>query len=123
MDWQEIIISIVSVAITALITWGLTQLKSWVNNKIKNSKCAEYLSRAVDVVGSCVKVTYQTYVEALKSDNAFSKEAQKNALNQAKESAKAQLSCEVQDYISSTFGDIDRWIETQIESAIYDLKK
>lgn len=122
MNWQDIVISIVSIVVTTLIGWGLAQLKTFINNKVKNTKYAEYLTRALDLVANGVKVTYQTYVEDLKGKDAFTKEAQEEALAKAKETIVSQMSCEVKDYISSTFGDFDQWLVSHIESTLYDLK-
>lgn len=123
MDWQTLIIGIVSFVITSLLSWSFAELRSWIKKKASYSKFAEYLTRAVTVVEGAVKSTYQTYVEALKGQDMFTAEAQKEALERAKNTAASQLTGEVKDYIESTFGDVDKWIYNQIESAIYDLKK
>ena len=122
MDWQSILLSVVSVVLTALASWLTQRLIAWINSKISNSKNAKYITEAVEVVARAVKVTYQTFVQTLKDKNIFDKEAQLQALNQAKEMALSQLSQDVKDYIESNFGDIESWINNMIESTIYDLK-
>lgn len=122
MDWQSILLSVVSIVLTVLVSWLTQRLITWINSKISNSKNAKYLTDAVEVVVRAVKVTYQTYVEALKDENMFDKAAQLQALNQAKDMVLSQLSQDVKDYIASNFGDIESWINNMIESTIYDLK-
>ena len=122
MDWQSILLSVVSIVLTVLVSWLTQRLITWINSKISNSKNAKYLTDAVEVVVRAVKVTYQTYVEALQDENMFDKAAQLQALNQAKDMVLSQLSQDVKDYIASNFGDIESWINNMIESTIYDLK-
>lgn len=69
-----------------------------------------------------VKCVFQTYVEALKKEGSFNKDAQLIALNKAKDIVLAQLSDDIKDYIDKNFGDIDTWINTQIEASINTLK-
>lgn len=65
---------------------------------------------------------FQTYVEALKKEGSFNKNAQLIALNKAKDIVLAQLSDDIKDYINKNFGDVDTWINTQIEASINTLK-
>lgn len=123
MDWQNIIITIVSAVATALASWIVTKVTTLINTKVKNGKSQAYLTAAVSIVSSVVKATYQTYIESIKGTEAWTAEAQQQALTNSVTTAKTQLSREVQEYITRTFGDVDRWLQTQIEASIYDLKK
>lgn len=122
MDIQTILLSALSVVITAIVTWGTERLIALINTKLKNTKYAKYLTDSVDIVSRAVKTTYQTYVEALKDKNMFTEDAQLEALNKAKDIAMAQLSGEMKEFIESNFGDIEKWLTSTIESVIYDLK-
>ncbi len=122
MDWQTILLSAVSIVLTALVTWASERAIAYLNTKIKNAKYAQYLSDAVTIVTKSVKATYQTYVESLKDQNMFTEEAQKEALKRATNSAKSQMSQDLQSFISSNFGDIESWIKEAVESSLYDLK-
>lgn len=123
MDIQTILLSALSIVITALVTWGTERLIALINSKIKNTKYAKYLADSVDIVSRAVKTTYQTYVEALKDKNMFTSDAQVEALNKAKDIAVSQLSAEMKTFIESNFGDMEKWLTSTIESVIYDLKK
>lgn len=122
MDWQNIIFTIVSAAITALASWVVAKVSALINTKVKESKTRGYINSALTIVSAVVKATYQTYVESIKGTNAWTAEAQKTALNNALETAKHQLSDELNEYIQSNFGDVDQWLINQIESTLYDLK-
>lgn len=122
MNFQTILLSTLGTILTALATWGVERLIAWLNTKIKDQKALTYLNNAISVVTSVVKATYQTYVEALKNENMFTKEAQEQALNKAVEQAKTTMSAEVKNFVTENYGDLTEWIKLQIESAIYSLK-
>lgn len=122
MTWTDILITIISTAVTALLSWGIAKLTKWVESKIGDSKKATMLNNAILAVSSAVKATWQTYVQAIKGTEAWTKEAQTAALNKAVKTAKEQLSAEVQEYIAENFGNLDKWLVSQVESTIYDLK-
>ena len=122
MSWSEVVISVVSIIVTALASWGVTELTRLINSKIKDANAKEMLSSAVTTVSDVVKQVYQTYVEALKGQNAFTAEAQKEALAKALETIEAVLPEKVKAYLTDNFGNMEAWLTTQIEAAIYSLK-
>ncbi|MCX4312859.1 hypothetical protein [Anaerocaecibacter muris] len=122
MTWQSIIISVVSVILTGLASWAVSVLVAWLNTKIKNDKLRAILNQAISSVTSVVQATYQTFVETLKAKGEFTPEAQREALNQARTAARAQLSTEFTNYMTESGTDIEEWLTTQIESSIYQLK-
>ena len=122
MNWSEVVISVVSIIVTALASWGVTELTKLINTKIKDANAKEMLSSAVTTVSDVVKQVYQTYVEALKGQNAFTAEAQKEALAKALETIEAILPEKVKAYLTDNFGNMEAWLTTQIEAAIYSLK-
>jgi hypothetical protein len=122
MNWQAILLSVISIVLTALVSWGAERLIALINSKLANSKYAKYLTSVVDVITRAVKTTYQTYVETLKNKDMFTADAQKEALSKAGEMALAQLSEDSKEWIKTNFGDVKVWISNTIESVIYDLK-
>ena len=122
MNWQTILLSVISIVLTALVSWGAERLIALINTKLANSKFAKYLTSAVDVVTRSVKATYQTYVESLKDKNMFNPAAHKEALVKAGKMARAPLTEDTQKWIETNFGDVKTWITNTIESVIYDLK-
>lgn len=122
MDWQSIIIQIVSLVLAALGAWVLAKVKSLINTKIKNEKARALLDSATTVVSNVVKATYQTYVESIKGTDAWTKAAQEKALQDAVTAARSQLSEEVEKYISDNFGDVETWIKSLVETTLYNLK-
>ena len=122
MNWSDIVISAVSIIVTGLVSWGVAKLIELINNKIADANAKTMLTSAVTTVTDVVKQVYQTYVESLKGQNAFTEEAQKTALANALDTIKTILSEKVKTYLSENFGDMEAWLTTQIEAAIYSLK-
>lgn len=113
---------VVSVVVLPLISLIGAKLVSFINTKINNEKASKLLTKATEIVTNAVRSVFQTYVEALKKNGTFDKDSQLNALNQAKNIAISQMTDEVKDYISATYGNLDNWLTTQIESTINLLK-
>ena len=119
---NEIIINIISVVVTSivlpLISIAGAKLIQFINWKIKNNKAADLLTTATTIVINAVRSVFQTYVEALKKEGSFNKDAQIIALNKAKDIALTQMTDEVKDYLVTTYGSLDSWLDTNIEATI-----
>ena len=124
---NEILLNVLSVVVTAivlpLISWAGARLIAWLNTKIKDENARQQLTVATDIVTKAVSSVFQTYVESLKATGSFDKESQVVALTKAKDAALSQMSEDVKHYITTTYGDLENWLTTQIEATIYALKK
>ena len=123
---NEILFNILSVVTTAvilpLISFAGTKLISWLNAQIKDVNARTQLSVATTIVTNAVRSVFQTYVEALKKNGTFEAKSQKIALTKAKDEALAQMTDDIKEYITSTYGDLETWLTTQIEATINILK-
>ena len=123
---NEIIINIISVVVTSivlpLISIAGAKLIQFINSKIKNNKAADLLTTATTIVINAVRSVFQTYVEALKKEGSFNKDAQIIALNKAKDIVLTQMTDEVKNYLVTTYGSLDSWLDTNIEATINILK-
>ena len=119
---NEILLNVLSVLLTAvilpLISIAGTQLIKFINSKIKNNELAKQLT----IVTNAVRVVFQTYVDTLKKNGSFDKEAQAEALNRAKNIALSQITEDTKSYIEENYGDFNNWLTIQIESTIDLLK-
>lgn len=126
MEWNVVLIcvvvSIVVPIIAGLLAWGISVLKKLVNEKIDNATLKEVLNDGLTVLENSVKYTYQTYVEGMKDKDIFDADAQKQALQMAKDKALSMLSEGFINMIKDMYGDVNNWLETNIESTIYTLK-
>lgn len=123
---NDILLNILSVVVTAVVVPLISLLGSklvqWIGTKVKDEKAAAFLSKASEIVLSAVKSVFQTYVDSLKKSGSFDVEAQKTALSKATEIIKSQLGTDLTDYIKANYGDLDKWITTQVEATIDTLK-
>ena len=123
---NEILLNVLSVLLTAvilpLISIAGTQLIKFINSKIKNNELAKQLTTATTIVTNAVRVVFQTYVDTLKKNGSFDKEAQAEALTRAKNIALSQITEDTKSYIEDNYGDFNNWLTIQIESTIGSLK-
>ena len=123
---NEILLNILSVVVTAIILPLISmvggKLINWLSAKIKNEKAGSLIGTATEIVINAVKSVFQTYVDSLKKEGKFDKESQLIALNKAKDVAISQMTEEVKKFIRENYGDLDAWLNTQIEATIDTLK-
>ena len=123
---NEILLNVLSVLLTAvilpLISIAGTQLIKFINSKIKNNELAKQLTTATSIVTNAVRVVFQTYVDTLKKNGSFDKEAQAEALTRAKNIALSQITEDTKSYIEDNYGYFNNWLTIQIEATIDLLK-
>ena len=118
----NIILSALGVVVMGLASWGVAVLTNWLNTKIKDKNLAMFLTKITTIITDAVKAIYQDFVEVLKKQGKFDAEAQKVAKEKALDIIKGQLTEEMKEYITSNFGDIEKWISDKIEAVLYTLK-
>ena len=118
----NILSCIVTVIILPLITLLGSKLIKWISKKIDDENLEKNLIKATNIVLDAVKYVLQTYVDNLKKEGKFTKDAQLIAFNKAKEIVLSQFNEEIKSYIKDNFGDIDSWVDVQIEASINNLK-
>jgi hypothetical protein len=67
--------------------------------------------------------TSQTYVEALKKDNAFTKEAQQQAFDMTYNAVMDVLTADAKEYLTNIYGDLSAYISNKIEAEVKMTKK
>lgn len=83
----------------------------------------KYVDLASDAVTKAVQTTFQTYVDALKAQGKFDKEAQLTALQKAKDTATALITDEAKRVIAEAYGDFDKWLASTIETLVREDKR
>jgi hypothetical protein len=126
---KEILTTIIQVvvipAIPVLVTYLVKYLKvkaDQTTTKINNELVRTYLQEATDAVLQAVTYTAQTYVDTLKKQGKFDKEAQEKAFNTAKDIALKLLTDEAKQMIEDLYGDLMLWLETKIEQTVKEQK-
>lgn len=125
MNWLEI----ANVACQTLLPLVLMALSAtlivYINNKLEEGKkksdsdiTDKYLTMLQDTIEDAVLATTQTYVEALKNQNMFDKEAQKQAFKLTYDAIMRVLTDDAKKYIESAVGDLETYITNKIESTV-----
>jgi hypothetical protein len=125
MEWMTLVYKILEVCIVPLLgiltTYFVKYVKTKsleIQNKIDNDTADKYIRMADETISSCVIAVTQTYVDALKKENAFTKEAQKEAFKMAYNSVMSLLTVEAKDYLTNIYGDLSAYIATRIEAEV-----
>jgi hypothetical protein len=122
LTFQQALFAAIGTALTGLLTWLVSLATSWISSKIKDKNAAAILTSIMNITTNAVQATYQSYVESLKGTDAWTKEAQENALNRALNTIKAQLTEGATKFIKDNYGNVEDYIRTLIESILYQLK-
>lgn len=125
MEWLPLLYQILEVCIIPLLGILTAYFVKWVNaksaeiqHKVDNDTADKYIAMLDDTICACVIATTQTYVEALKKENAFTKEAQKEAFNLTFNAVMAVLTDEAKGYLSEIYGDLTAYITNKIEAEV-----
>ena len=129
MNWSELISNIFQVCLLPLLGILTRYLVAFIamkseemKQKTNNETAQKYLQMATDTITACVIATNQTYVESLKAQGKFDKEAQEVAFIKTLEAGLALMNDEVKEYITEVFGDLNTYLTTQIEAAVNGTK-
>ncbi len=91
--------------------------------KCENEKTKKYLDEITNAIATAVAATSQTYVDALKTGNAFDQAAQTEALQRAKNTALSILSPAARNFLSETTEDVNSYLTAKIEEQVRAQKK
>lgn len=130
MDWLAILQQIFEVAIipllglaTSVLIVFLKKKAGEVQEKINSNIYSKYFGLLTETVLTCVQATTQTYVDALKKEGRFDKEAQKKAFEMTYQAIMSTLKDDAKIYLKEILGDLDLYITNLIESMILETKK
>lgn len=121
-DLLMILISALGVIVTGLASWLTQRIIAFLNKKIENQKAQAALITATEIVSDSVKLVTQTFVDNLKKEGKFNKDAAQEAFNLALKNVENTMSPEIKSFISNQYGDLIAWITTKIEATIFDTK-
>ena len=130
MEWITILQPLLQTLLIALLTAAEGFVIYYVRKKIAESKAqsnsqltANYLGILEDVVIDCIRATNQTYVNTLKSENAFTEEAQQEALYRTFEAVMNVLTDEAKEHLGKCPGGIETLVIEKIEANIEKAKQ
>lgn len=127
---QETLNTLMSMVILPLLLALSGFAVAWLRKKtqeitanINDATVRKYVELASDAVTKAVQTTFQTYVDALKAQGKFDKEAQLTALQKAKDTATALITDEAKRVIAEAYGDFDKWLASTIETLVREDKR
>jgi len=134
--WEDILMSVIDVLLPAVLglvgaalyfgTVYLKQRAEAIKDEQLRQIAQDAIDRAKDEVYEAVVYVAQTYVDDLKAGHADGKltpEEKAEALARAKAAFKARMGEAGLRQLAELVGDLEEWIRTQIESAVYSLGK
>lgn len=79
--------------------------------------------QVLSIIQSAVQAIQQVFVDALKDDGKFDAKEQAIAKEKCLAIINEQLTPELTAYIQENFGDVQKYLSTQIEAVLYNLKQ
>ena len=125
MEWLPLLYEILQVCVipllgvlTAYVVKFINAKSAEIQHKVDNDNADKYIAMLDDTICACVIATTQTYVESLKKENAFTKEAQKEAFNLTYSAVMSVLTDEAKSYLTEIYGDLTTYITNKIEAEV-----
>lgn len=112
------LLGILTVYIIKCVNVQADKIKSQTNNEL----IIKYVDMLNSIIATCVVATNQTYVDALKAQGKFDKEAQKIAFEKTYNAVKDILSEEMTIILTEAYEDLDAYIMAQIEFMVKNYK-
>lgn len=107
--------------LAALCSFGVWYLKyriEEVKETIANDKYEKYIDKATDAICKSVIMLNQTYVQSLKEQGAFDKEAQAKAFSAACNNAMTLMGTATVEFLRMSMDDFDLWLKTEVEATV-----
>ena len=125
MEWMSLLYQILEVCIIPLLGLATAYLIKFIKiksteiqNKVNNDNADKYIQMVAETISACVIATNQTYVEALKKQNAFTAEAQKEAFQLTYDAVMTILTEDAKRYLTEIYGDVAAYITTKFEAEV-----
>jgi acyl-CoA synthetase (AMP-forming)/AMP-acid ligase II len=115
--FNTLLVPLLAVITVFLIRWINVQAEE-LKKKTDNEIAQKYIDLLNYTISTCVTATNQTYVDALKDKNAFTKEAQEEAFRRTFEAVQEILSDEAKKYLEEVYNDLNEYIVNQIEATV-----
>lgn len=107
--------------LAGIISLLFLRLQNWLATKTKNETLQKATLLAQDLVLSAVQAVQQTFVEQLKKDGKFDKDAQLEAMDKALTLVLAQIKPDAMAILTEAYGDLSKWLTMQIEATVYGI--
>ena len=130
MDWTKLLYDILNLCVVPLIgvlSFYLVQYIKAKGNEIAanvdSELASKYIVMLTTTITDCVVATNQTYVEALKKEGKFDKEAQYKAFQMTYNAVMDILTEDAKEYLNNFYGDLSLYLSKRIEAEVVANKK
>ena len=130
MDWMKLLYDVFNLCVVPLVgvlTFYLVQYIKAKGNEIAanvdNELASKYIVMLTTTITDCVVATNQTYVEALKKEGKFDKEAQYKAFQMTYNAVMDILTEDAKEYLNNFYGDLSLYLSKRIEAEVVANKK
>lgn len=114
----EIVLIPLAIAITKFLIGFLAAKRDEIKSRTENDLAKKYVDMITDTITRCVIATNQTYVDTLKKQGGFDKEAQSLAFDMTYHAVVQILSEDAKAYIEETTGDMKIYLTQLIEAEV-----
>ena len=130
MDWTKLLYDILNLCIIplfgVLVAYVVKYIKAKGNEiaaNVDNELASKYILMLTTTITDCVVATNQTYVEALKKEGKFDKEAQYKAFQMTYNAVMDILTEDAKEYLNNFYGDLSLYLSKRIEAEVVANKK
>ena len=130
MEFKDLAPILVQIVLIPLLTALTGVAVKWINSKANYKKKKtdnEYAKLCIDILNdtitTAVVAVNQTYVDELKKDDAFTKEAQAQAFEKVYNTVMNSLTEQVKETLTNTIGDIESYVTNRIEETVVSTKE
>lgn len=110
MEFKELLMTIVSIVLTALLPHAIRLINEYISDK--------RIAKAFLIVTDAVFATAQVFVDEMKKSGQWDDFHKKQAFERARANAISLLTPQIKKELTKIYGDIDLWLDTVIESTV-----
>ena len=130
MDWMNLLYDIFDLCIIPLFGVLVAYVVKYINAKgneiaanVDSELASKYIVMLTTTIADCVVATNQTYVEALKKEGKFDKDAQAKAFQMTYDAVIGILTDDAKEYLANFYGDLTLYLTKRIEAEVVANKK
>lgn len=130
MNWMNLLYDIFDLCIIPLFGVLVAYMVKYINAKgseiaanVDSELASKYILMLTTTISDCVVATNQTYVEALKKEGKFDKEAQAKAFQMTYDAVMDILTDDAKEYLANFYGDLTLYLTKRIEAEVVANKK
>ena len=130
MDWMKLLYDVFNLCIVPLMGVLAFYLVQYIKAKgneiaanVDSELASKYIVMLTTTITDCVVATNQTYVEALKKEGKFDKEAQYKAFQMTYNAVMDILTEDAKEYLNNFYGDLSLYLSKRIEAEVVANKK